>query len=116
MPKRIEQILTESARPVADRMAKRASLKLVLSAGIFAFESSTPEKREFYIDLANGLKANELLAKQRQKQLNVIFEPALNNPRLSTSQKKRLTQAFELLQSLLVDRLAPPKKKSSATA
>lgn len=50
--------LTEFAQPVADELAARCgSLKKVLSAGIMALNDMSPEKREYYMSLASGKKA-----------------------------------------------------------
>lgn len=52
--------LTEVSKPVADRMAKRCgSLKKVLSAGVLALDSLSPELREVFMAKASGEENNE---------------------------------------------------------
>ena len=112
-----KRCLTEVAQKVAPKLEKRyGSLKTVLSAGVLALADQSAENRELYIDLANGMQPPGLLAKQRQKELEAIFDQALGRPGLSTSQKKRLTGAHELLQNLLVNSLILDKKKPSKSA
>lgn len=116
MPKRTEKLLTEVAQPIAEKLAKRSSVKLILSAGVLALNDQSAENRELYLDLANGVRPNELLAKQRQKELIAIFESIEGDPGLSAPQKKKLSQAFELLQDLFVNKLARQGKKASKSA
>jgi len=56
MAKRIEQVLVESVRPVAERLERIYSLQSILSAGILVLDRLSPEEREKAIAEANGLK------------------------------------------------------------
>lgn len=53
--------LTEFAKPVADKLAARCgSLKKVLSAGIMAFDSLSPNAREHFMAMADGEEVESL--------------------------------------------------------
>ena len=44
--------LTKTAAPIAEKLAGRGKLKLVLSAGVMALNDLTPKQREEYYDMA----------------------------------------------------------------
>ena len=55
MAKRIEKFLTDSAQPIADKLAARyGGTKNVLSAGVVALEMLQPADRDRAFAIANG--------------------------------------------------------------
>jgi len=103
MATRSQQLLTEAAQAVAERLARRASLRLVLSAAVLCLADQTAEKREYYLDLAASPSSDSQLRKLRQKELDKIRHHLLSNPGLSAADKKRVEQLLLTLQKLYVE-------------
>ena len=51
--------LTDSAKSVVERLRNRWPLRTILSAGVVAFDQSTAEEREMFVDMANGIKLEQ---------------------------------------------------------
>jgi len=100
MAKRVDKLLTNSTAPVATDLAKQASLKLVLSAGILCLADQTAEQRELYLKLASDKPSWQVLARERKRQLEKIKTELLANRNFSPAQSKKLKEMFAYLQDL----------------
>jgi len=91
MAKRKDILLTDSAKPIADKLSKRASLKLVLSAGIICLNEQSPESRERFLDLASGTLPGNIPGRIQSEKLFTAIEKIVS---LSC---KNTTQIYKIL-------------------
>jgi hypothetical protein len=68
MASRAQTLLTKIAAPVAEQLAARGSLKMVLSGAVIAFNRLSAEERERFYDLANGIKTDENIPSESPRQ------------------------------------------------
>jgi len=115
MAKRIEKFLTDQAQPAAKELSRRASVKLVLSAGVLCLKDQSPESRELYLDLAAGFSAPQLIANQRQKTLDNISQSLLASPDVSPVEKKKIEHIFSILEAMYVQPLVEIAKQLKST-
>ena len=91
MPKRTDW-LTEFARPLAEDLAARCgSLKKVMSAGVMALDSLTPEDREYFMAKADGVnvKPATIEANFRKKVLAIVKDAQAIPVRKKPSRKAK---------------------------
>jgi len=105
-PAPAEQLLTPAAAPIADRLAKRATLQIVLSAGVMALDYATPADREFFFALATvESPVFGKILKHRQA-LARLMDQLLADPALTAPAKKQMREFLQILK-------APPPRETT---
>ena len=100
MPKRTEKLLTEFAKPIAEKLAARyGNLKVVMSAGVVSLEMISPADRDRAFAIANG---------QEKLPEAPATEPPLDTAELEFRQK--------VLQILKEAQAIPSEKKHGKSA
>lgn len=95
MPRRTDW-LTEFARPLAEDLAARCgSLKKVMSAGVMALDSLSPDEREYFMAKADGVNVKSALTPDeafRKKVLEIVEDsqaiPAKKKPSRKANRAK----------------------------